>query len=232
MMLVRQSGSRQGAPTRHTHPHPPTRQGLRYCVADAHSRGTVEGGMLVTLAILALDVLKPNDPAGPSFDCAKATGVVPTMICADATLTGLDREMAARYAAWQQGHPADADTLKRQSAWVARRDACASASNRHACIVEAYQQRITELKILAGQLPVFATGTYVCAGHAATPVTASYYHSEPPAVLIDYQGTKVVAFAAPSGSGARYATDTVELWEHQGTAAFRWRGQDLQCPRK
>jgi uncharacterized protein len=187
--------------------------------------------MLLTVAILALDVLKPLDPAGPSFDCSKATAVVPTLICADATLIGLDRDMAARYTAWRDAHPADADAVKQQSAWSARRDACASTADRLACVSAAYHQRITELKILAGEVPVFATATYLCTAHAATPVTASYYHSEPPTVLIDYQGTRVVAFAAPSGSGARYATEGVELWEHQDIAAFTWRGQQLQCPR-
>lgn len=186
--------------------------------------------MLLTVAILALDVLKPLDPAGPSFDCSKATAVVPVLICADATLIGLDRDMAARYAAWRTAHPSAADSARQQSAWLARRDACASAPERKACVTTAYQQRIGELKVLAGEAPLVATATYVCAGHAATPVTASYY-SDPAAVLIDYQGTRVVAFAAPSGSGARYRAEGVELWEHQGTAAFTWRGQQLQCPR-
>ena len=188
--------------------------------------------MLLTVAILALDVLKPLDPAGPSFDCSKATAVVPVLICADATLVGLDRDMASRYTAWRSAHPADAEAAKQQAAWLARRDACAGAADRHACVTSAYQQRITELKILAGQTPVFATATYLCGGHAATPLTASFYHSDPAAALIDYQGTKVVAFAAPAGSGTRYATAEVELWEHQGTAAFSWRGQPLQCPRQ
>jgi len=188
--------------------------------------------MLLTAAILALDVLKPLDPAGPSFDCSKATAVVPVLICADATLIGLDRDMAARYGAWRTAHPADSDAVTQQSAWLARRDACASASDRQACVTNAYQQRITALKIFAGQVPVFATATYACAGQESHPLTASYFHSEPPAVLIDYQGTKVVAFAAPSGSGARYAAGDVELWEHQGTAAFTWGGQQLSCPRK
>ena len=186
--------------------------------------------MLLTVAILALDVLKPLDPAGPSFDCSKATATVPVMICADATLIGLDRDLAARYTAWRTAHPADTDSAQHQAAWLARRDACASAHERQACISTAYQQRIGELKVLAGQAPLVATATYVCPGHETTPVTASYY-SDPAAVLIDYQGTRVVAFAAPSGSGARYATAGVELWEHQGTAAFTWRGQQLQCPR-
>ncbi|HEY2809589.1 MAG TPA: MliC family protein [Steroidobacteraceae bacterium] len=186
--------------------------------------------MLLTVAVLALDVLKPLDPAGPSFDCSKATAVVPLLICADDTLIGLDRDMASRYAAWRSAHPADADAVKRQAGWLAQRDACASAAERQACVSSAYQQRITELKILAGQAPVFAAATYLCAGQAGV-VTASYYHSAPAAVLIEYQGARVVAFSVPAGSGARYTAEGVELWEHQGTAALKWRGQDLKCPR-
>jgi uncharacterized protein len=185
--------------------------------------------MLLAIAMLALDVLKPLDPAGPSFDCSKATAVVPTMICADTTLIGLDRDMAARYATWRTAQPADADAITQQNAWLSRRDACARAADARACVTGAYQQRITELKILAGQVPLSATATYVCSGHAATPVTASYYQSEPPAVLIGYQGAKIVAFAAPAASGARYAAAGVELWEHQDTAAFQWHGRQLQC---
>jgi uncharacterized protein len=191
----------------------------------------MEFAMLVTLAILALDVLKPDVDA-PSFDCTKATAVVPRMICSDATLAGLDRDMAARYAGWTESHPGDRDAAKQQAVWLTRRDACGSAANRQACVVEAYQQRITELKVLGGTLSVFATATYLCDGHPATTVTATYYQSEPPAVLIDYQGRKVVAFSAPSASGARYANDEVELWEHKDIAAFTWQGKQLQCPRK
>jgi uncharacterized protein len=190
-----------------------------------------EVAMLLTVAILALDVLKPADPTGPSFDCAKASGLVLTTICGDVTLSLLDREMAARDAAWLNLHPGDADAARHHSRFMARRDACAAAAATKACLTEAYQQRIAELKIAAGQVPPSATATYLCAGHAATPLTASYYPSEPAAVLIDYQGSRVLAFTAPAASGARYTAAGVELWEHQGTAAFQWRGQALQCPR-
>jgi uncharacterized protein len=186
--------------------------------------------MLLTVAVLALDVLKPLDPAGPSFDCSKATAAVPMLICADNTLMGLDRDMAARYATWRSAHPADADAVKRQASWLAQRDACASVAERQACVGSAYQQRLTELKILAGEVPVFAAATYRCGAQAGL-LSASYYHSAPEAVLIDYQGAKVVAFTAPAASGARYTAEGVELWEHQGTAAFKWRGQQLTCPR-
>jgi uncharacterized protein len=186
--------------------------------------------MLLTLAIMALDVLKPAD--APSFDCSKATTAVPRMICNDASLAALDRDMAARYGAWTEAHPGDRDAPRQQAAWLARRDACASAANRQACIVEAYQQRITELKVLGGSMSVAATALYLCDTKPASTVTASYYQSEPPAVLIDYQGTRVVAFSVPSASGARYATDEVELWEHKGVAALKWQGKQLQCPRK
>jgi uncharacterized protein len=186
--------------------------------------------MLLTVTLLVLDVLKPLDPAGPSFDCSKATAVVPLLICSDNTLIALDRDMAGRYTAWRSAHPADADAAKRQASWLTQRDACASAAALQSCVSTAYQQRITELKIIAGQVPVFARATYRCAGQAGA-LSASYYHSEPAAVLVEFDGARVVAFTAPAASGARYAGDEVELWEHQGTAALKWRGQQLQCPR-
>ena len=186
--------------------------------------------MILTLAILALDVLKPGE--GPSFDCSKSVAPVPQMICADPVLAGMDRDMAARYTAALGTDAASAAAQRRQSAWLSGRDACGGRADQRACLIRAYQQRITELKILAGQLPVFASAQYACEGAAAGVVSASYYEGTPPAVLIEYQGDRVVAFAAESASGARYTADAVELWEHQGTAALRWRGQQLRCPKK
>jgi uncharacterized protein len=187
------------------------------------------GPMLASLLILALDVLKPSE--GPSFDCSKSVAPVPQMICGDRLLSGMDRDMAGLYASALSTESAGAAAQRRQVAWLASRDACGGTSEQRACVIRAYQRRITELKILDGQLPVFATAHYTCEGAAATQVTASYFESTPPAVLIEYQGDRVVAFVAESGSGARYSTDEVELWEHQGTAALRWRGQNLRCPK-
>ncbi len=44
------------------------------------------------------------------------------------------------------------------------------------------------------------------------------------------QGDKqVIAFVAPSGSGARYVVSNVELWEHHGEATLKWAGKTYAC---
>ncbi len=186
--------------------------------------------MMLSLLILALDVLKPGE--GPSFDCSKSVSPVPLMICGDPVLAGMDRDMAALYTAALGADAAGAATQRRQNAWLTGRDACGGKADQRACLIRAYQQRITELKILGGQVPVFATAQYACEGATAGILSASYYEGTPPAVVIDYQGDRVVAFAAEAASGARYTADAVELWEHQGIVALRWRGQNLRCPKK
>ncbi|MBS0577689.1 MAG: MliC family protein [Proteobacteria bacterium] len=186
--------------------------------------------MMLSLLILALDVLKPGQ--GPSFDCSQSVAPVPQMICTDPVLAGMDRDMAALYAAALGPDVSGAAAQRRQGAWQTGRDACGGKADQRTCLIRAYQQRITELKILAGQLPVFASAQYACEGTAAGLVSASYFQGTPPAVLIEYQGERVVAFAAESGSGARYTADAVQLWEHQGIAALRWRGQNLRCPKQ
>lgn len=188
--------------------------------------------MLLTLLIMVLDVLKPHGAAAPSFDCTQTISTVQRMVCDDVALAGLDREMADRFAAALSASPADTDARKRQRLWLASRDDCGGTPEQRACVAAAYQRRILELKIESGEVPVFAAATYACEGHTATPATASYYQSAPPAVLIEYQDVKVVAFLADSASGARYTTDGVELWEHQGTASLKWFGTQLKCARK
>jgi hypothetical protein len=51
-------------------------------------------------------------------------------------------------------------------------------------------------------------------------------------VRLNYQARELVAFVAPSESGARYSAAGVELWEHQGIARFTWQGRQLSCPKE
>jgi uncharacterized protein len=102
------------------------------------------------------------------------------------------------------------------------------AQLRGRCAGTAYRRAETRL----GELPVFASATYLCKGHEATPLTAAYFHSDPPAVLLRFQNQQAIAFAAPSGSGARYSAEGVEIWEHQGVARFTWQGEEMECPKR
>ena len=112
--------------------------------------------MLLPALILILDVAKPRAADQPSFDCAKASGAIAKLICADPELAGLDRYMAARYQAAQAQSP-DPAAQQHQEKWLARRDACAMAPEARACVADSYRQRITELKIGAGQVPAGQT---------------------------------------------------------------------------
>lgn len=180
--------------------------------------------MLLAFAILALDVLKASGADAPGFDCAKATAAAAHIVCADPALAHLDRTMSELYAA-QATLP---HAPQRQSTWLGRRDACGSDPDPKSCLSIAYRQRIVELKITADQLPVFASIAYLC---AAEPLEAAYYRSDPPAVLVSFRGESIVAFVAESGSGARYITEGVEIWEHQGLAHLAWHGFLSECTR-
>jgi uncharacterized protein len=180
--------------------------------------------MLLSLALLALDVLKTNGADTPGFDCTKATAAAARMVCADPKLAHLDRAMSELYAA-QAATPGEP---QRQGAWIARRDDCAGAADPASCFTLAYQQRIAELKITGGELAVLASVDYLCAGEL---LNAAYYKSDPQAVRVRFRGESVVAFVAESGSGARYTTDGVEIWEHQGLAHLNWHGFLSECTR-
>lgn len=82
--------------------------------------------------------------AGPSFNCQKASTDVERMICSDETLSGLDRELSAKYSRLLR---AGAVELKgSQLSWTKQRDTCTDK----ACVGLAYMTRIRELdKLLA-----------------------------------------------------------------------------------
>ena len=101
----------------------------------------------------AQSVAKPADPRpantrsaapqGPSFSCAKAASTVERMICADASLALLDRDLALAYkrtlAATGSEH---SHVHKAQRDWVrATRNACTDP----ACLITVYRDRIQEL---------------------------------------------------------------------------------------
>jgi uncharacterized protein YecT (DUF1311 family) len=81
--------------------------------------------LYIGLALAGLPI--HAQPAGPSFDCRKATTPVEKLICSDPTLGDLDRKMAETFRRALEKAPAvDRDAiLKRQRRWLqARGNAC------------------------------------------------------------------------------------------------------------
>jgi uncharacterized protein YecT (DUF1311 family) len=75
----------------------------------------------------------------PSFDCAKASTVVETLVCKDEQLARLDAGLAVAYRNLRK------KDVSEQKAWLENRDACTDRG----CLLERYETRLAFL--LAGE---------------------------------------------------------------------------------
>jgi uncharacterized protein len=167
----------------------------------------------------------------PSFDCAKAAGEIETLICKDAALIALDRQLADVFARALKRLPSKVAAEQRtvQRGWIADRNACADRDDPRACTELSYQTRIVELQIRSGQLKVPKPVSYLCDGDPAEPLRVTYYETEPGSAVITYGDDQVIAFAARAASGVRYTTPEVDFREHQGEARLVWSGVKVTC---
>ena len=171
--------------------------------------------------------------AAPAPACPKGAPPIEQLICGDSVLAQDDRDLVHLYTQAMLGFD-ETDRARqeaRQRAWLALRNACLQATNPRACVADLYARRMIELKIRSGLLTTPATANYYCKG-ASAPVTAAYYATDPPAALLTYADQQAVLFVAESGSGARYAADDVEIWEHQGQATVKWNGKEMVCTKR
>jgi len=169
--------------------------------------------------------------AAVSQDCTALQDPSDRLVCADAMLAQQEATLRRLYGEALQTLPAAQrrQQAQQQAQWQHGRGACLEDPDPHGCLARQTARRIVALQIALQRVPVFAAVTYRC---PQAPLLAAYYRTEPPAVRLNYQTHEVVAFIAPSGSGARYRAPGIELWEHQGVARFSWQGASLSCPRE
>jgi uncharacterized protein len=180
-----------------------------------------------------LAALAAAPAAAPAPACPKGAPPIEQLICGDSVLAQDDRDMVRLYTQAMQGFDESerARQEARQRAWLTARNACMQAADPRACVADLYARRMIELKIRSGLLTSPATANYFCKG-ATAPVTAAYYPTDPPAALLTYADQQAVLFVAESGSGARYAAEDVEIWEHQGQATVKWNGKQMVCSKR
>ncbi|MBP6384736.1 MliC family protein [Aeromonas salmonicida] len=173
--------------------------------------------------------------ATPSFDCAKAAGAAETLICKDAALAALDNELAALYPkALANLSPEQLKTEKAmQRGWIKGRNDCWKGKDLRQCVEDNYLLRITELQISGGQLMVPAPVNYQC-GKSVMLSTYFYNDAKLPAAMINLsEGDKqqqVLAYEAPSASGARYEGQNLSLFTKGDEASLERYGQPaLNC---
>jgi uncharacterized protein len=94
---------------------------------------------------LMLVIFQSSALAGPSFDCARHTGLTERVICANPELGDLDGEMSKHYFDLINGD-VSADTKQwakvSQRDWLRERNRCGANI---ACLQNVYQRRVNEL---------------------------------------------------------------------------------------
>lgn len=165
----------------------------------------------------------------PSFDCAKAQSEAETLVCNDAELAALDRQLAKLWTDTQTRPNAPAGETATQRGWVKGRDECWKAEDKHRCVRESYQVRIVELNLLRPDVTTPPAVSYDC-GDQNSRLSAVYYNDfEPKAVVLTWAGDRAIALQQPSASGTHYAVQGVDFSEHQGTATLDFFGTSLSC---
>ncbi len=186
----------------------------------------------IAVSLMATAVAAAGQSPSPRFDCSKASGEVEKLICADARLAALDRQMAEVYEKAIKGWPA-AEIGKQkalQRGWIKGRNDCWKADDKRVCIEDSYRTRTVEIRIQSGQLMAPAPVGYQCKGEEHKPFMVTFYReTDPPSAVITFGDDQMIAFAAPAGSGAKYTAANVEFWEHHGDATVDWFGKKLEC---
>ena len=168
--------------------------------------------LLGTLALMPLLA----SAATPSFDCAKAHSAAEQLVCQDAGLAALDNELAALYPKALSQLSAEQQKTEKamQRGWIKGRNDCWKGQDLRQCVEDNYLLRITELQISGGQLMVPTPVDYQC-GKSVTLSTYFYNDAKLPAAVINLSEgdtqQQVLAYEAPSASGARYEGQNLTL---------------------
>ena len=177
------------------------------------------------------DMDSATPAAQPSYDCSKKlSSSVEELICKDPSLAKLDRQLADVYAAAAKTQKAtdDRNFKASQRGWIKGRNDCWKAEDKHECVAESYGYRIVDLQVTYKLAPVAGRATYICDGNN---VTATYFKTDPPALMAEYKGEEMIMRVAPSGSGSKYVGGDSSISEHQGEATIVWGygATPMQC---
>lgn len=175
-----------------------------------------------------------DDASGPSFDCARARGQAQQLICSDAELAAIDRELDRL----QRLAASDSAAAEPAEAWVKARDDCWKSDDLRHCVVDTYARRIHQLRSASAAARAEG-GESRSAGPAAfecgkEPLAATFVNTDPGLVHLSWSGRALTLAHAPSASGARYAGrvdgESWEFWTKGSEATLiRPGGEAVTC---
>lgn len=206
---------------------------------DSARLGRTWGAVLFLVVALA----GRTSAQGPAFDCARASGEVETLICKDAGLAALDRQLDDVYKAAQKKARNGMLTRLRaeQRGFISGRNECWKARGApvsltaswqattvQACVEGQYKLRISDLQAQWHLAPAKTPVTYVC-GVPANDLVATFYETDPATARIERGDKTQTLWQVRSASGARYEGQNVEFWSKGTEATVTWLDEKLQC---
>ncbi len=181
----------------------------------------------------------------PSFDCAKAEGTTQRLVCSDANLAMLDREVDRIFILARVGKSLSDERRKEllaiQRGWIKGRDDCWKADDLRYCVLQNYVMRIHELRqgyaeARSEDVKGISKGPFAlrCAGLDAL-VSVTYVQNTPATAYAEWRDRGVSLELVPAGSGARYEGSSFDgkygLWIKDPEAMFELPGykEALKC---
>ncbi|MGL5360050.1 MAG: MliC family protein [Shewanella sp.] len=182
--------------------------------------------VLGVAGVLATALCLPAIAAeSPSFDCGKVqAGSIEEMVCRDAGLIKLDRQLADVYAkATEKAKNEQPPVLKAmQRGWVKGRNECWKSEDKRTCVESSYQTRIAQLQAQYRLVEMTGPVFYACDGNPANEVVVNYFKTVPATLIAERGDQTSLMFIQPSASGAKYQGQNESLWEHHGEAIIVW----------
>ena len=165
-----------------------------------------------------------------SFDCGRARGQAQELVCGDAGLAAMDREVA-RLSGLAMEPAAQAD-------WEQQRDTCDKADELRQCVMAAAMLKIHRLRqgseaARAGEQLSVGPVTYSCQGFAG-PILATFVTGSVGAVALEWGEQAIAIDQVNAASGAKYEGrwngQPYGFWSKGKEATFTVAGKgDLQC---
>ena len=189
---------------------------------------------------------------GPTFNCAKASGEVETLICADASLAALDRKLDEVYKAASAKAKGKLATRLRedQRGWVKGRNDCWKAKGEQTwitatwtvdtvkgCVDAQYRLRTSELQAVWQLLPP-KTVFHACQNNPANEVAANFFATDPATIRLERGDRTVTMWLVGSASDGKYEGQNVSLVHQGNELKVSWldtntgKTDELQCKAK
>ena len=174
------------------------------------------------------DAIEEQAGGRPSFPCDGDSNPVEKAICGSVELAGLDRKLAAVFAA-ASASPDSGNLQAEQRGWIKGRDTCRISERVSICVRDSYLRRIAELqaryRLVAYRGPV----AFKCSDRQE--ITATLFETRPPTMIAEHADQVSLMYLQPAASGSRYVGRNEVFWEHGSEATMRWGydAEEMRC---